>query len=118
MVVNFHQGRGNNRFRVPNFGGVEADLSMLFNEVLVRGGAAVITEQRQWKDVVRPPHILTCRTCDGALSCCYVGLRLQVCIGSFFMLVQPSGVERTSLMLHQPYYMPRKVAVCAPLAVP
>ena len=56
MVVNFHQGRGNNRFRVPNFGGVEADLSTLLNEVLVRGGCARITEQRQWKEVVRVCH--------------------------------------------------------------
>ena len=52
MVVNFHQGRGNNRFRIPNFGGAEADLGNLFNEVLLRGGAGKVTEQKLWKDVV------------------------------------------------------------------
>jgi hypothetical protein len=53
MVVNFHQGRGNNRFRVPNFGGVEADLTSLFEEVLVRGGSATISEHKLWREVVR-----------------------------------------------------------------
>lgn len=53
MIVNFHQGRGNSRFKVPNFGGVEVDLSVLFNEILVRGGVYTIAENRLWKEVVR-----------------------------------------------------------------
>lgn len=76
MVVNFQQGRGNNRFRVPNFGGVEADLSTLFNEVLVRGGAATITEQKQWKEVVR--HNTAC-TKQQSSVCVVQGPLIYLC---------------------------------------
>lgn len=53
MVANFHHGRGNTRYRVPQFNGGPLDLSALFAEVLERGGGISVTQSKSWKDVVR-----------------------------------------------------------------
>eukprot|EP00892_Ulva_mutabilis_P009775 jgi/Ulvmu1/716/UM010_0088.1 len=53
MIANFHNGRGNTRYRVPHFHGGPLDLSALFSEVLGRGGGNAITQSKTWKDVVK-----------------------------------------------------------------
>lgn len=61
MIANFHNGRGNTRYKVPQFLGGPLDLSALFAEVLQRGGCNTVTQSKRWKDVVRRPPAAGCR---------------------------------------------------------
>lgn len=51
-LLKFNTLHGRENFKVPQIGGKELDLYRLYKEVLNRGGSILVSENKQWKEIV------------------------------------------------------------------
>jgi hypothetical protein len=51
-LLKFNTLHGRENFKVPQIGGKELNLYMLFKEVISRGGSHQVSENKQWKEIV------------------------------------------------------------------
>jgi hypothetical protein len=55
-ILRFHANRGEN-LRVPYIGGKELDIQMLYKEVITRGGFQQVSNNKQWKEIVKALNV-------------------------------------------------------------
>jgi len=51
-LLKFNTLHGRENFKVPQIGGKELDLYKLYKEVINRGGSSLVSENKQWKEIV------------------------------------------------------------------
>lgn len=51
-LLKFNTLHGRENFKVPQIGGKELDLYRLYKEVINRGGSSLVSENKQWKEIV------------------------------------------------------------------
>jgi len=51
-LLKFNTLHGRENFKVPQIGGKELDLYRLYKEVVNRGGSCLVSENKQWKEIV------------------------------------------------------------------
>ena len=51
-LLKFNTLHGRENFKVPQIGGKELDLYKLYKEVINRGGSQLVSENKQWKEIV------------------------------------------------------------------
>lgn len=51
-LMKFNTIHGRENFKIPQIGGKELDLYKLFKEVIVRGGSHLVSDNKQWKEIV------------------------------------------------------------------
>lgn len=51
-LMKFNSLHGRENFKVPHIGGKELDLYKLYKEVLSKGGSQLVSENKQWKEIV------------------------------------------------------------------